>query len=275
MKRSGFALLSVLWVLVAVGAITMAGIGNGRLALRATANRRALAQAAWAREACVEIVKSRYARLQADGVRFENDRLAERLLQGLTLDSIALDPGVWCAARATDAGSVAHVGRADRAILMCLLRDSVLVERVMEARQLSSGAALARAQEQASPGSSADWRPLGDIGTGQVNVNTASIQVLRCLPGLSDRAARQVVEARRRLEGFESLAAMVAAVTPEAAFEIGRHYSELSRVAITRPPQVILTVFGAAGTVRPLRATLRLVALTGSPELVITAREVE
>src|SRR6058998_1614592 len=78
--RGGFALLAVLWTLTAVTVLTGAALAGARLVSATTRNRVLLARAAWAREACSEILQARYA--QDPSVRH--------------LDSVDLGRGTWC-----------------------------------------------------------------------------------------------------------------------------------------------------------------------------------
>src|SRR5438309_1525238 len=61
MSRRGFALLAVLWTLTAITMLTGAAMAVARLGSTTTRNRVLLARAAWAREACGEILQARYA----------------------------------------------------------------------------------------------------------------------------------------------------------------------------------------------------------------------
>src|SRR6266700_2623032 len=61
MSRRGFALLAVLWTLTAITMLTGAAMAVARLGSMTTRNRVILARAAWAREACAEILQARYA----------------------------------------------------------------------------------------------------------------------------------------------------------------------------------------------------------------------
>src|SRR2546428_9456833 len=61
MSRRGLALLAVLWTLTAVTVLTAAAFAGARLGSTTTRNRVLLARAAWAREACAEILQARWA----------------------------------------------------------------------------------------------------------------------------------------------------------------------------------------------------------------------
>jgi type II secretory pathway component PulK len=58
-RERGFALLAVLWVIVALTALTGAGVLGARIAGAVTTNRIALARARWAAEGCVAVALAR------------------------------------------------------------------------------------------------------------------------------------------------------------------------------------------------------------------------
>ena len=60
MSRRGFALLAVLWALTALSVLGGVALVVARTGSQTTRNRVLLARAAWAREACVEILLARY-----------------------------------------------------------------------------------------------------------------------------------------------------------------------------------------------------------------------
>src|SRR5260370_34214566 len=105
MSTRGFALLTVLWVLVAVSALAGAALTAARTGSLATRNRVLLARAGWAREACVEILLARYA--QDSGLR--------------ALDAVDLGRGTWCRATLEDPGAKLNLNLADRAALVAVL----------------------------------------------------------------------------------------------------------------------------------------------------------
>src|SRR6266581_8279475 len=57
----GFALLAVLWLLTALTVLGAVAVAVARTGSQATRNRILLTRAAWAREACVEILLARWA----------------------------------------------------------------------------------------------------------------------------------------------------------------------------------------------------------------------
>src|SRR5438046_8732469 len=106
MNRRGFALLAVLWTLTAVTVLAGTAITAARLGSTTTRNRVLLARAAWAREACAEILQARYA--QDPSVR--------------EVDTVDLGRGTWCTAALDDPSAKLNLNVADRATLVTVVR---------------------------------------------------------------------------------------------------------------------------------------------------------
>src|SRR5262245_57487159 len=104
-SRRGVALLAVLWVLAALTALTGAGMVLARIGSETTRNRILLARAEWAREACGEILLSRFAA----------DASIRRL------KSIDLGRGTWCRASVDDPAARLNLKVADNDALVKLL----------------------------------------------------------------------------------------------------------------------------------------------------------
>lgn len=274
MTRKGFALLATLWLLVVVTGLAAIGYEAARLELDIARNRLALLQGEWASEACVEIVKARYQREFQDGLRYENDRLARRLLSTLTLDSVPLRERIWCRAAAVDAGSRVDVTVASREALLCAVRDSTMVNAVMRIRQAASGEALVRFLGSQPKGSIRLNDMLTQHGTGQVNVNTAPWQVLVCLLGVNESAARFIATARVAMQGFGSVPEMIQSLPASMRSQVEIGFGGFGSIAVTSPPQLILTVTGVAGA-RRLQSIQTIGAMAGGNDLVVLWRESE
>ena len=96
-REGGFALLATLWLLVALSLLAAAGLTVARTGSQVTRNRILLARAAWAREACVEILLARFA---ADaGTR--------------RVPTVDLGRRTWCRADLADPAALLHEGLFD------------------------------------------------------------------------------------------------------------------------------------------------------------------
>jgi len=200
----GFALLAVLWTLTAVTVLTAAALAGARLGSSTTRNRVLLTRAAWAREACSEILQARYA--QDPSVRH--------------LDSVDLGRGTWCSATLEDPSTNLNLNLADRPALVTVLQ---AVEHRSVAVDSLADALLDWRDPDTVP------RPLGDEssenrngpfadvwelryvrgftdslvarltpfmttrGTGVINVNAAPEAVLAALPGMTEETVRILI----------------------------------------------------------------------------------
>jgi hypothetical protein len=90
MTRKGFTLLTVLWVIAALGLAASDVMMVARSGLDTSANRVGSRRAEWARDACEAILRARYA----------SDSLTRVLAR------IDLGGGTWCTARLIDAGTL-------------------------------------------------------------------------------------------------------------------------------------------------------------------------
>ncbi len=262
--RRGFALLAVLWLLVVVTAFAGAAIAVARTGAMTTRNRILFARAAWAREACTEILEARYA---------ANPKVRQ-------LDTADLGRGRWCAATVEDPGAKLNVNTASRDELVRLfsvvrsplsvgmLVDSVIAWRPFsEVREITDVTGLDSALVARLAPS------LTTRGSGAVDVNAAPAEVLRTLPGLGEEAVWVIttVRATRPLTNADELAARL---SPSARARLYDAYQNFLRAATFAPAQLVIHVAGGVrGTRLVARATLTCVPL---PErLAVVRREVE
>src|SRR5712691_4181093 len=98
MTRRGFALLAVLWLVAALTVLGGVAVGAARTGSQVTRKRILLTRAAWAREACVEILSSRSAHNAVIRV----------------LASVDLGRGTWCRAALEDPTAKLNLNLADR-----------------------------------------------------------------------------------------------------------------------------------------------------------------
>src|SRR2546425_6331101 len=82
MSRPGFALLTVLWVVLALGVLGTLALHGAAVGSLTSRNRILLARAEWGRRACEQILNARYAERGAV----------------IRLDTVDLGRGTWCTA---------------------------------------------------------------------------------------------------------------------------------------------------------------------------------
>jgi general secretion pathway protein K len=284
MSRRGFALLAVLWTVTAITMLTAVAMAVARLGSTTTRNRVLLTRAAWAREACGELLQARYA--QDPSVR--------------RLDSVDLGRNTWCTATLEDPSVKLNLNLADRAALVTVFQAVVhhsapvdsLVDALLDWRDPDT---VPRPFGDESFGNRNG--PLADVwelryvrgftdslvsslapflttrGTGAINVNAATPQVLATLPGMTDEAVR-VLTMQRGQTPVPNADALVGLLSPGARATLLGSYPEFVRVAVFGPPQLIAMVTGGVrGTTLEARVTLTLVPVAG--RLAVIRRETE
>ena len=284
MTRRGFALLAVLWTLTAVTVLTGLAMTVARLGSATTRNRVMLARAAWAREACIEILQARYA--QDASVR--------------RIDRVDLGRGTWCGATLEDPSAKLNLNFADRPALVTVLQAAVhrsvavdsLVDALLDWRDADrSPRPLGDESSGTRNGPFADVWELRYVrgftdsrvasvtpflttrGTGAINVNAAPAEVLAGLPGMSEETVRTLLMNRGRgpLPNADVLAGQL---SPSARATLLASYPEFVRSAVFSAPQLVATVTGGVGgTPLEARVTLTLVPVAG--RLAVIRRETE
>jgi len=283
MSRRGFALLAVLWTLTAITMLTGAAMAIARLGSTTTRNRVLLTRAAWAREACGEILQAHYA--QDASVR--------------QLDSVDLGRNIWCTATLQDPSVKVNLNLADRAALVTVFQVVVrsaavdsLVDALLDWRDPDT---VPRRFGDESSGNRNG--PLADVwelryvrgftdslvgslarffttrGIGAINVNAAPPEVLATLPGMTEEAVRMVIMGRRAtpLPNADVLAGLL---SPSGRRTLLASYSEFVRSAVFAAPQLVGTVMGGVrGTPFVARVTLTMVPVPG--RLAVIRRETQ
>ncbi len=281
----GFALLAVLWLLAALTVLGGVAVAVVRTGSQATRNRILLTRAAWAREACVEILLARWASPPAPLGR---------------LDSVDLGRGTWCTATLDDPASKLNVNLADRAALVTVIGavtapaahvDS-LVDALLDWRDPDTVPRPFGIETPANRnGPFADVAELRCVrgfddalvarlspllttrGTGAINVNAAPAVVIATLPGMSDEAVALLI---RRLAGqpvrnTDELGALLSSAGRAILYA---SYPEFLRATTVAPMQLVAAVDGGVhGTPLVARVTLTLVPVAG--RLAVIRRETE
>ena len=276
--REGFALLAVLWTLTAITMLARVGSTTTR-------NRVLLTRAAWAREACGEILQARWASPPRTRT---------------SLDTVDLGRGTWCTAALEDPSVKLNLNLADRAALVTVIQTVVrrsgavdsLVDALLDWRDPDT---VPRPFGDESSGNRNG--PLADVwelcyvrgytdslvrslarflttrGTGAINVNAAPPEVLATLPGMTEEAIRMVIMHRRAtpLPNADVLAGLL---SPSGRRTLLASYPEFVRSAVFTAPQLVGTVTGGVrGTPLVTRVTLTIVPVAG--RLAVIRRETE
>src|SRR6266480_441214 len=284
MSRRGFALLAVLWTLTAITMLTGAAMAGARLGSTTTRNRVLLTRAAWAREACAEILQARYG--QDPSVR--------------RLDSVDLGRNTWCTAELDDPSVKVNLNLADRAALVTVFQAVVrrsgavdsLVDALLDWRDPDQ---VPRSLGDESSGNRNG--PLADVwelryvrgftdslvgtlarvlttrGTGAINVNAAPQEVLATLPGMTEETARTLIMHRGEapLPNADVLAGLL---SPSSRRALLASYPEFVRSATFAAPQLVGIVTGGVRGA-PLVARVMLTVVPVAGRLAVIRRETE
>lgn len=255
--RRGFALFTVLWLIVALSALTAAALATARAGRWATANRLALRRGRWAADGCLEILLGRVTQQSPFPV----------------LDSVDLGNGTWCRVRLDDPEARLNVNSAPDAALVAALGSDTLAAALLDWRDPDDA--------PRDGGAERDWYvvhgrqpprngPLASVdelrlvrgfdsaavvratamltvrGPGHIDVNTASAAVLATLPGFSPLVIDNVLERRADGGSFSDLDALVYAVPISARTDLLAHYAELRQATVFAPELVVAHVEGHA-----------------------------
>lgn len=276
-SRSGFALLTVLWAIVALGAVVGISATLARRGLHLTRNRIVLARAAWAREACVSILHARYAA----------DQKTRRV------DSVDLGRGAWCSATLLDPSAQLNVNLASPEILPAALGDS-LADALFDWRDADddarpNGAEAGWYREHRRPlprnaplASAAELRLVRgfeDIaldhfttrGDGRINPALAPLILVRALPGV-DEAVATAIESRG--QSISSLDALLSFAPFSSRPGLLARYSDLQSQTAFAPAVLVAHVQGAVGSSLP-RSSAWLTLVPVGDRLAVVSREAE
>jgi len=277
--RSGFALVSVLWVLVGVSALALAANLAAREGVAAARNRTDLARAAWRAEDCLSRARAAIgdallaARNEPPGSTVWG-RMDREVGQSTLLAGTGCDLEVRAAGAALDVNA-AEVDAIHR-LLLVLGRAPAEADSLVDAladwrdeddaaRPLGAERAWYASRGMRPPrnGPLADARELrlvrgfaavGGIDTllsaepGRVPLTHAAPAVLASLPGFGPEAAARALDARMRGDQPADLGTFVGSLSPGAREEAMRRYADLVGVAVTEPEAWIVTARGAEGT---------------------------
>ena len=249
MKTRAFALLPALWLIVMIGSFVMAEAAPSVDAIRASQNRLLLSMAEWARNACVSRLRSQLAATQRDTLEYalRAAHLPERSLRVPKTD-LGLD--LHCSASFVDRGSLLNVNRVDSAMLACVLHDDTSVLRILERRPFPNDESLALVLEEARKDSLVGHL-LSTRGPNHFNLNSAPVELLKCLDGIGPHGAMVITLSRTRDRAFTSVAEFLDQL-PKAMRD---HNEALTDRLTVIPPEGAIIVDGYAGT-PPIRARM-------------------
>lgn len=261
MNHRGFAVVGVVWLLVLLIGVTATLASSVQFGLHRSRNRLRLTRMEWAREACVDILLGRYRRPSAPKAGPSG---------AWKLDAIDLGRGVWCTVQVEDPGSRVNLNLADSSALLRLLGDSALVSRVIAGRPLEAVDQVLEGFDRDDQAVKALLRTTTVRGTGRVNLNSASREVLKAVTDLSAAAITSLILNRSQGRFLTSFEEFGLTHIRESA---GGLHETMARVTLAPEQLVAEVVGGIRGT--PLRARAVLTLAPTLDRLAVIRRESE
>lgn len=282
MNRRGIALLATLWVLTTLSVLAAGALLAAREARGEALARIALVRGRWAAEACLAILQGAVAR-GADPVG---------------LDSTDLGAGLWCRATVEDPTARIKLDVAQASLLDAAIADPVPAASLLDwidpdDTPRAEGAEAEWYRERGLPvpknGPLADIAELLEVrgfdsatvarlrslvtteGSGHININAASVEVLRLLPGLEAGAALMVArrDAGRPARDLDDL---LGGLPRSLRSEAASHYADLQGLVSFAPDRLILHLEGHVAE-SPLVARTTVEAALPGHRLAILTRE--
>lgn len=276
--RRGFALVSVLWVMVGISALGLAANLAARESVASARNRADLAVAAWSAEACLERARAAiHATLLEAGPEPPGATVWGRMDREVAASPLLA--GTPCAVELRAAGAALDLNAASDETLHRLLvavgvapaRADSLVDALADWRDADDRPrprGMERAGYEAAglppprDGPLADPRELlrvrgwdavpgADtllgVEPGRVPLSHAPPAVVASLPGLGAEAGARVEEIRLRGARIADLAGFVGGLSPTGRDEAMRRFPELVGAATTEPEAWLLRAAAAVG----------------------------
>lgn len=269
--RSGFALVTVLWVVAAAATVMLASSALGADATGAASNRLNAAQAFWRAHDCAARACAAIDAVLSEGDDGDAAR-SWRLLHRL----IAIS-GDSCDVELEAAGTRLDVNVASEAQLHALIRatspsdaDS-LAAALLDWRDADNTPRALGVEsewyddhERSVPrdGPFADAREillvrgfengsydsLLTVGPARLSLNTAPLAVLASVRGLSEEILMRIAEERTNGRAIVDVLPLAARVSPQAAHDLVAHYPEIVRLTTVDPDAWLLTATGRSGS---------------------------
>ncbi len=291
MNRRGFALLAVLWLITMLSVLMAAGLVAVRHGLKASGNRVVLTRAAWAREACIEIMLAR---------GFTTARSSQVAVTGVN-GRVDLGREAWCELRVEDPSAALNLNLAPESALRSFLADDSLTDALLDWRDKDDLARVAGAESdwyrqhrRPTPrnGPLVSLRELALVrgfenldsarlaetltvrGRGQVNLNRAAPAVLRAVLDVPEELARLIRERNQRGLPVENLDHLIGLASPSLRPVLAARYKELIQSVSFAPSELVVIATAGVGE-SPLRATGTLTVVPLSGRVAVIRRQVE
>ncbi|MBK8059777.1 MAG: hypothetical protein IPK33_18500 [Gemmatimonadetes bacterium] len=272
MRRSGFSIVPVLWVVVVLGATVLLRAQTTGLEARAARNRQLLLAAEWAREGCLNVLHARLEAIRRDSTLQHTDR-ATLVVRSLTMPRMRVRGTASCDIAVRDLGAYLNVNTADSATLACVAGSDAIAAAILKWRPIPSDDAL-HALISSVGEAEADTPGLSVRADERVNLNSAPVRLMECMPKLG-KAVAMVVAATRRAGRKIDSPADIALLLPSPAREDFVHRLAMTGIgAEVVPPTLALVASGYAGS-PPVHARLILTVRVRGTAVDVLSTELE
>lgn len=287
MNRSGFALLSVLWITTLLIAAASLGSWLAWDVILGAQNRAILTRADWARDACGELLRW--------------PEQWQRLVD-TKADTIDLGSGLWCSMALEDPRARLGLLQATPRQLLSVIGSDSLVSALIDwidpdDAPLPTGAEsqwyrlrglrLPRNGPPASVGELRFVRGWSDsmatrlaqwftvAGDGVVNLNQADPEILSLVPGLTREAIELIVARRLSSRPLQSSEELLGLLSSESRVVLLQNFREFSRSAAWQPDWWVVTLHGWVNRQRPTSTMHLWIRSAPGSGLAVLRREVE
>ena len=266
--RTGFVLLTMLWVIAGATVLALAATVAGRDAVRAGGNRVNATRAFWRAYDCASRTRA-----AIDGALSDDDGAVPRWRM---LHRVIAASGDRCNVRLEAAGSRLDVNSASEAQLRALIRETTtvdadpLVDALLDwrdadstARALGAEARWYDAAGRLGPrnGPFADAREvrlvrgfesgtfdsLLTVGPERLALNAAPLALLASVPGLSREVRDRIAEERASGRTIADVLDLLPQLSPPAAADLLAHYADVARLTRVDPDAWWVTARGYVG----------------------------
>jgi general secretion pathway protein K len=274
--RPGFALMTVLWIMVAAVVVALTGTLAARDNVEAARNRIDAERAAWRANDCLEraraAVDEAVAKARGEGATLRLWRAVDRAI--LESPVVTAD---GCALRIEAAGSHLDVNAADAQQLVTLFRAlnlsdaEGLADRLLDWRDADD--------DERPGGAEHDWyathvrvgprnAPFADakeikrvagfedtgvvdevlgVEPGRICINTAPTAVLAVIPGFTPELLSRIAFERESGRQVNDVLSLSAAISRPSADSVLAHYPDIARLTTVNPEAWIIVARGGAG----------------------------
>lgn len=276
LRRTGFALLTVLWVMVAASLLALAGALAAREHVGMASNRVDTELAAWRANDCISRARAAVDEALSMAHRDNAALRAWRALDREVLESpiVATD---GCEIRVEAVGSRLDVNAADIRQLVAVFRElglpdpEGLADRLIDWRDPDHDPRVNGAEQDwyavttrfgPRNGPFADIRELSRVAgfegldgldrvlgieKGRICLNTASAAVLAAVPGFTAEVLARIALERQSGRQIGEILTLAASVSSPSRDSITAHYPEISALVTVNPEAWIVTARGWAG----------------------------